>query len=481
MTPIVDLYLRKSNKDEGRSVSRQLAELTDAAADEGLRVGRVFVDPDFSASRYRRRERPDYAALLDHIRAGDCRVLGILEASRGSRDLTEWSTLLDLCRKLDVRIWIRTHDRVYDLSRRRDWRALADEGLDAADESEKISERTRSGKRKAAREGRPPGRLAYGFTRTYDSTGRFVAQLPHPDQAPVVAEMVRRVASGEALFSIAADLNARGITMSGGSPWAGRLVRQTVLRPAYAGRRVHRGEDVGTAAWAPIVDVDQWRRAVAVLTRPERRSTTRGTALTHWLTGAVACGRCHRGRLVAKTQGASGRPMRYACGSCGKLFVAGRPLEEFVEAVVLRRLARPDALAVFQARADDTAVKRAADTIAALRKRLDEHYDEAAKGKLSARGLTVVEGRILAEIGEVEAKAQRLALPPLLADTDPADVIARWSQFSPAMKRAYVTTLAELVVAPAARRGPGFDSSRLAPSRWVGVSVTWGEMWAEED
>ena len=53
MTPetpdTVDLYLRKSTKDEGRSVERQLAELTDAAQREDLQIGRVFVDPDFSA------------------------------------------------------------------------------------------------------------------------------------------------------------------------------------------------------------------------------------------------------------------------------------------------------------------------------------------------------------------------------------------------------------------------------------------------
>src|SRR5262245_17757248 len=106
---VVDLYLRKSTKDEGRSVARQEAELTDAAGRHDLTVGRIFVDPDFSASRYRRRERPDYAALLEHVRHGGCEVLGIFEASRGSRDLTEWSAFLDLCRKHKVRIWVSSH------------------------------------------------------------------------------------------------------------------------------------------------------------------------------------------------------------------------------------------------------------------------------------------------------------------------------------------------------------------------------------
>jgi site-specific DNA recombinase len=248
---IADLYLRKSNKDGGRSVERQLDEMTGAVGDEGLTVGRVFVDPDLSASRFARRGRPDYAALLEHIRSGNCHVLGLLEASRGSRTLTEWSQFLDLCRAEKVKIWIATHERIYDLSRRRDWKALADEGVLAANESEQLSERVLSGKRKAARAGTPAGRLQYGFTRIYNAKGEFVEQVADPVEGPIVAEMVRRIAAGDTLFQIARDLNERGVTMSGGSPWRGALVRQLVLRPAYAGRRVHHGEDVGPARWSP--------------------------------------------------------------------------------------------------------------------------------------------------------------------------------------------------------------------------------------
>ncbi|MEE3918774.1 recombinase family protein [Micromonospora sp. BRA006-A] len=94
--------------------------------------------------------------------------------------------------------------------------------------------------------------------------------------------MVRRITEGDSLATIARDLNERGLTMPGGAPWAGRFIRQMVLRPSYAGRIVHQGQDVGPASWTPIVDVGQWRKAVALLTRPERRTTTRGPL---WRTG----------------------------------------------------------------------------------------------------------------------------------------------------------------------------------------------------
>src|SRR5215467_1681910 len=105
---VVDLYLRKSTRDDGRSVAGQNDDMTSAALGEGLTVGRVFADPDLSASRFARKPRPDYTALLAHIEAGSCRVLGLWEASRGSRNLGEWVALLDLCRRQGTKIWVHT-------------------------------------------------------------------------------------------------------------------------------------------------------------------------------------------------------------------------------------------------------------------------------------------------------------------------------------------------------------------------------------
>lgn len=477
---VVDLYLRKSNKDAGRSVDRQLGELTEAAVDEGLTIGRVFVDPDLSASRFARKSRPDYAALLDHIRAGGCRVLGLFEASRGSRALTEWSAFLDLCRAENVRIWVSSHQRIYDLSRRRDWRALADEGLDAADESEKISERVLSGKRKAAREGKPAGKLAYGFTRVYDETGRFVEQLPHPTQAPIVAEWIDRLYAGETLAEIARDMNGRGLTMPGGAPWHGRFIRQMVMRPAYAGIRVHHGKDVGPASWAPIVDVAKWRAVVAMLTRPERRSTTRGSALTHWLTNVATCGACRSAKLFARTGGQVRHRLTYIC-RCGDVVVSGRALEAAIERVILARLAQDDAMEAFRPRADSRALREAEQELSELNDHLEAHYAEAAARRLSARGLAAVEAQLLPDIDRARTRVRKLSMPAELTGLDPAQVIEQWPGLPPETKRKYTLALAEIVVEPAARRGPVFDPARLYGSRWTGDTRTWGEIYQESE
>jgi site-specific DNA recombinase len=472
---VVSVYLRKSTKDKRRSVERQLTDITDAARREGLQLGTVFVDPDFSASRYRRKDRPDFAALVKHIRAGDCRILGIAEVSRGSRDNTEWSGFLDLCRDLGVRIWVSTHERIYDLSRRRDWRALADEGLDAADESEKISERVRSGKRKAAQKGRPHGKLSYGFTRIYDETGAFVEQRAHPERAPVVREMVTRIAEGDELKEIARDLNQRGITTAGGAAWTGQHIGELVKRPAYIGRRIHQGVDIGPAGWEPIVDVDTWHKAMAVLSRDGRRTSPRGTGLTYWLTNAMRCGRCKDVYLQAWAGGAKQRDTVYRCNKC-VMTIAARSLERYVELTLLSRLSQPDAVAAFVPRTDDAATAAAKKVLDDLNADLAEWKALAKAKKVSPASFAEFEADLLPKIHQAEEKWRALAVPPEIASLDLTAVPERWPSFAEEEKRRHVRALIKVVVHPATSRGPRFDPGRLSQSRWVGDARTWGEL-----
>lgn len=89
--------------------------------------------------------------------------------------------------------------------------------------------------------------------------------------------------------------------------------------------------------------------------------------------------------------------------------------------------------------------------------------------------MAVIEGQLLPEIERAEANHRRLTLPPDAADLDPADAVAHWPDFPPATKRTYARVLADLVVTPAARRGPVFDAARLDQSRWIGDNLTWGQ------
>lgn len=482
-----DFYGRKSNKDQGRSVAGQEQEFRSDCAEQNLDVGKIFADPDRSASRYARKPRPDYEELVQHVRSGKCQVLSLWEASRGSRRIGEWSDFLDLCREKGVLIRIVSHNRTYDPRIRRDWRTLIEEGVDAADEAEKIGERTRRGKRLAAQEGRPASRLAYGFKRVYDERGKFVAQVEHPEQAAVVREIFNRVAAGEPYSTIADDLNDRALTAPEGGPWSDRQVRQVVTKPSYAGQRVHKDEQY-EGQWDALVDPKVWRAA-------NRRATAQSglnndPRLSHWLTGVVQCGPCaaalppntEKKITLRSATRADGRKA-YECRNCMKVSASAAGLEGVIAPLLKARLSDPRYANVF-APPDNREALEAAE---AERDRLKDHlagfYEQAADpdSGLTAAGLAAVEKRMLPQIADAEALVRRLSTPPALHILADVDIPAEFDNLPIPLRREVVSHVADIVLMPGSKAGgPKFDPWRLAKSRWIGDDKTWGDYWRGE-
>jgi site-specific DNA recombinase len=481
-----DFYGRKSSKDDGRSIDGQEADYQQDCVEQDLLPGRRFADPDRSASRYARRRREDYDDLLHHIESGGCQLLWLWEASRGSRKLGEWVTLIDLLREQRIHVRIFVHGRTYDPTNAHDYRTLAYEGVESSHESEKISVRARRGKRMAAMSGRPVGRVGFGFRRIYDpETGKLDTQVPHPDQAPIVREIIKRISRGDASEAIARDLNRRGVSVPAQKPdkprmlWSGAQVRQIAVKPSYAGMRVHQGRILGDANWAPLVDPDLWLAAHARLTVPGRRPPS-GPGLAHWLAGAVTCGLC--GGVLRSAKRSTGRDA-YACGDCHRVSASARLLEPAVRRLILARWRRADFGRLLIPRRDDAALRAAEMEEAALRAQIGDAYAKAAlpvgKGGISAGALASIEAGLLPRVEAAAERARRLSLPPAMADLVGVDVEACWDDLSPSTRRDVVRFLAHLVLDPGPRNGLRvLDRSRLARSRWVGDSRTWGEIQA---
>ena len=89
-----------------------------------------------------------------------------------------------------------------------------------------------------------------------------------PAEAEIVAELTRRVISGESIRALAADLRTRQVPSSRGAAWHPNAVKAIVLRPRNAGLREHRGQVVGAGMWPAIVD----RECVGGRARPADRS-----------------------------------------------------------------------------------------------------------------------------------------------------------------------------------------------------------------
>ncbi|HEY1394997.1 recombinase family protein [Roseateles sp.] len=469
---ISDFYGRKSTEDGGRSVTSQEDVWRADCATNGFTEGRLFADPGLSASRFATKARADYDALVLHIQSGQCQMLTLWATARGSRNLAGWAGLLDLCRSKGTLIRVISHDRTYDISNRRDWRTLADEGVDAADESERISENITRGKRTAATRGRPAGRLTYGYAREYDKTGQYERQVIDPAQAAVVREIVQTVRDRGSLYGLARSLNDRGFTAPEGGLWQSAHMGRIASNPAYAALRVHCGEVIGKAEWPPIIDESEHYAVVATLREPGRR-ISRGTALRWPLSAVALCGKCKSGKLRVHRGG----PTRtYNCPECQRTSINGDALDRFVRGRVLERLSKPDALEAFLPAGDDAQLVAAQKEKKALEDQMEGYYDAG----LSPAGLVAMEARLLPAIEEAKAKVRRLSMPAPLRELEGVDVVGTWDDLDVALRRRVIEAVCSLRVDAAVPGRPRFDMWRLAGTRWTGDTMTWGERWTEE-
>jgi site-specific DNA recombinase len=453
------IYARQSMGNT-KSIDEQDTECAAACETHGWTVTGRYRD-GVSASRYTRKTRPDWTRLLSDLQAHLLDVLVLWETSRGDRKLTGWSAMLDLCREVGVLIHVVTHSRTYDPANARDWRSLAEDGVDNAYESDKISLRVNRDMAAAAAKGMPHGKLLFGYKRLYDHRGRFLEQVPHDDQADIVREAARRVAAGEACHSVARDFNARSIPAPRGGRWNLTQIRRVVTNPAYNGLRVHRGQITEVSAqWPALIDDATYAACVRRIDDPRRR-TVRDMAVKHLLTGAARCGLddCGIPLRVQKNRGS----FAYLCPAGFHVSIKTTWLEDFVTSVVIEWMSQPgvlDKLGASDAEADSEAAAARAESME-KRARLDGFYDKAAAGELSPAGLARIEARLLPEIKAAEERALAAHVSPVLRALAGPNAEAVWQQFTIGQRREAVALLMDVRVLPTVRGTRRFRPERV--------------------
>jgi DNA invertase Pin-like site-specific DNA recombinase len=430
------IYGRVSqDRSEGKSVDDQLAECRAWAQREGWQVIVEHRDDGISASRYANgKVRPGWQSVMDLITVGQVDLLCVWEVSRASRDRAVWSALLAACQERDVRI--ATGGRVHDPSDPDDGFLLDLGGALAVRESAVTSKRIRRAVRARAAEGRPHGRIPYGYRREHDpATGKVLRQVPDEQTAPVVREIASRLLAGEALNAVAVDLNSRGIPASRGGRWDLTQVKRLAISPANAGLRAHLGEITGPAQWPALISETDHRVLVAKLTDPARR-TARDGSVKHLLVGIAECGVCGAPCRRVKNRGTPS----YMCGTRFCVTRSQVPLDAFVTEVVITRLSRPDALVLLTGPRDGDAAA-AAEQARELRARLTSFYDQAADGRISPTGLARIEARLLEQIKATERRAHPRGLPSVVTDLASPDAAATWQSLSVPQRREVVRAL----------------------------------------
>ena len=384
--PTASGYGRQSQGSD-RSIDQQHDSYLARCATEGWEAG-PWLSDRVSASRYATTTRDDWPVLMRRLPELD--MVWLWESSRGSRLLSEWALFLEACQIHRVKIYIETHQRLYDPRNGRDEKQLNEDGVDSVYESSKVSSRVTRDNLNAAQNGKPHGWVAYGYKRCYEGEGakrKMTGQVPDPDTAPVVRETYARLRAGESLRRIANDLNARGIPSSRGALWDERKIRQLALSPQYTALRIHmpvadgrRARTIGTGVtttegdWEPLVDRQTFYRVHALLTDPARKTTKPGRA-RHLLSRIGRCGICG-GHLTCidrkiRQRNDAGRlvntGLREGCYQCldkGCARISEADLDRFATGAVIGWLSIPENYAAFSK--DNSA------ELTAVRENLDE-------------------------------------------------------------------------------------------------------------
>ncbi|MDQ3762218.1 MAG: recombinase family protein [Actinomycetota bacterium] len=465
------LYGRVSkDRSQGRSVDEQLTECRAWAERERWAITAEHRDDGVSASRYGNgKTHRGWQATMDMITAGKVDLLVVWEISRATRDRAVWSALFAACIERNVKI--ATGGRVHDPSDPDDGFMMDLQAALAVRESAVTSKRIRRTIRATATSGLPHGKIPFGYRRTYDpETRRLVRQEPDPATAEVVREVAARLRAGEALYSVAADLNKRGIPtpradelarlgrpVPPGLLWDPTQIKRLATNPTYAGLRTLHGAVVGPAAWPGLLSEADHHELVEKLTNPARK-TWRDGAVKHLLSGLCECAVCGAPCRRVKNRNTPS----YACSERFCVVRSQRDLDELVSELVVARLSTPDAWSLFPRSGEDTNTDQAAETVRALRARLDGFYTQAAAGEITPAGLARVEQRLLPQIADAERRARPRRLPAVVVDLAEApDAAATWEQLSVPQRREVVRTLLLVRILPTGRGTQRFDPERI--------------------
>lgn len=453
------LYGRNSRdpKKKGRSVADQIGSGRDLCEAHSWPIAEVFdQDVGQSASRHARKKRKDFEALLAAIEAGKGRIVVAWEASRYYRDIEAYIRLRNAC--MENAVLLCYNGQVYDLSKREDRKATAQDAIAAEDEAEGIRDRVLRTTRSQAKKGMPHGRILWGYARRYDpETGELIEQLPHPERAPVVLDIFQRVAAGETEYTIMKDLQSQGERLPG-VKWDYYHLPTMLRNIGYKGRRVFQGEDFGDAVWDGIVPPDLFDAVQRIVTNTDRTST-RDYSVKHLLSGIARCGNCpdHPHLRVGKARGY----LTYGCSAKFDTQMAEAKLDAYVEEAVIKWLSSRAAVAAFQSTDQEKRAELARNRQQALEKQLEEARERASTfrpdgtPRLSIASLAELEDRLEPQIQAAKDEAEEMHAPPIVRSLIGSDdVDRRWNnELTIEQRRAVLRSVVNIRLNKARARG----------------------------
>lgn len=468
----------QDKKGQGKSVRDQRVLNHSEVARNKWRLGESFADNDRSATRYAKKDRPEFELLMERIRTGSDDVLVVWEIARKERDLAVYVQIRDLCHEVGLNFWL-VGGQLFDLRDKNDRMFLGFQAVQAEFQGDHIRDNVKRGIDGAAAAGRPHGKVLYGYERIYDSkTKALLRQQPDEEEhkaigvdgtestytkAGIVREVFERVAGGVPLITIEEDLNERGIPSPQGKLWLRGIIRKMAMNPGYIGKRVLRDEVVGDGIWPGLVEPETYWACVRLLEDPKRTTTRAGRAV-HLLTYLAKCDVCG-GPLSIQRQD-EGRLELLSCLKKRCASVTKHVLDEYIKRIVVGWLTKPEVHEALHRTFDDEGVAQALADAEQLRTELEQWRQMAEKRQVSVVSFARMETKLLSDIAAAEVKASDAALPPVLRGWLGPHAAEDWAHLEGvAVKREIIREVLDIRLKPSDPARKEFGMYRLK-LRW---------------
>lgn len=441
------IYLRIS-VEKADAIARQRTACQHLCEARGWKPVKEYIDDGVSASKSR--ESAAFGSLLADARAGQFDVVVAYAADRLARRLSDVEQLIE------TGVKAATVQGGLDLTTPEGEAQASILGTFARMEARQKSKRQQDANAQRAARGEPPsGRRLFGW---------------REGEGEAVRKAVDDVMHGASLRAVCRDLNAAGHRTSADGPWQPFSLRDLLLNPRIAGLRVYKGTTY-SGNWDPLIPEETWRALVDLLNNAERRTTE--SVVRKWLlSGFATCGQCG---AVIRSGGRSHRGQKtyvqrrtYRCAATNHMVRAAEPVEAYVVEHALRRLARPDALALLEdnSRPDARQLRIAAST---KRQRIDSLADLVADGTLPPASARAASERLRVDLAALESQltdaGRAHVLEPLLKA---ADLRAEWESYGVDRQRTVLASLMDVAIHPVGRGARGFDPETVSIA-WKGA------------
>ncbi|MFC1440155.1 recombinase family protein [Streptacidiphilus sp. N1-10] len=328
----------------------------------------------------------------------------------------------------------------------------------AGKQSSATSRRVRNIHRAMAREGIPvSGSRPFGWMadkRTAD-----------PEEAKYIRDAACSLLDGVPAYRLLKQWEEQNVRTPKGNYWVRATFIHMMISPRLVGWRVYGGPAVPLperyyrdaegnpvkGQYDSILDERTWRNVVNLLAGPDRPGASRYVGnLKYLCSGHLRCGNCgSRLRGNAKPKGAH----EYVCDTCHKVTGAGKAIDKLITELVLARLAQQEVIIEAAPWPNEDELKAHEATKASL---LDQFKENPDMGSYIWPEVRKVEQTIAQLSKERRSYLRKTARPSEL------DIVERWPSLELEQQRDILDENFEAIILnPATKRGPKFDSSRL--------------------